>query len=207
MTLLLRYHYGYSVKRQAFAWLGMKYLNEIRAGELLYLTCIPLTHEVVVWTNGGKPVDYIGATSPPAYPSPAPSLGSTQLSQQSTLVADEAVEEEGSSPPQASKRGLDRSTTLADAARNDPLSAKKNPKPVDPVATRIPNCNADSTHKWDYRGSNNHKRSYRCKVCPVACKEGNVNDRWQADPNWASAPAASQSSTLVASTSRAPTSR
>ncbi|KAI0734822.1 RdRP-domain-containing protein [Fomitopsis betulina] len=31
------YYYGYSMRKQAFAWLGMKYLNEIRAGVIIVL--------------------------------------------------------------------------------------------------------------------------------------------------------------------------
>lgn len=165
---------------------------------------------VVVWTNGGKPVDYIGATCPPALPSPGPSIISTQPSQQSTLVADEGVgaeDTEGDTPPQAFDRRIDRSIVPAEAAPDDELSVAKNPKPVDPVATHVPHCDAGVKHEWDRRGSKVHLRSFRCKVCGVRCKERDVDGRWQADPNWTPASADSQNSTLIASISRASTTR
>lgn len=36
LSCTCRYAYGYSKRKQAFAWLGERYLNEIRACELLY---------------------------------------------------------------------------------------------------------------------------------------------------------------------------
>lgn len=81
--------------------------------------------------------------------------------------------------------------TFADAACDDKLSAAKNPKPMEPVATCMPHCNIGVAHNWDRRGSNGNLRSFRCKVCPFACKEKKVDGRWQTD--WVSAPAALQS--------------
>ena len=205
-----RYCYGYSVGRQAFAWLGIRYLNEIRAGMLWYLTGILFAHKAVVWTNGGRPVDYVGATCPLALLSPLPSIDNTQFSQQSTLVADEAVDiedPENSTPPQAINRGPNRRTAFVNAARDDELSVARNPKPTDPVATDLPHCKAGIKHEWDRRGSRSYLRAFKCKVCGVICKERDMDGRWQADPEWTPTPAVSQSRTLNASTSRASTLR
>ncbi|EED80511.1 predicted protein [Postia placenta Mad-698-R] len=48
------YCYGYSQKKRAFAWLGERYLNEIRAH----------------YTNHGRPVLYVGASVPPGGKAP-----------------------------------------------------------------------------------------------------------------------------------------
>ncbi|OBZ65419.1 putative RNA-dependent RNA polymerase 1 [Grifola frondosa] len=152
------YYYGYKVKKQAFSWLGRRYLNRIRAE----------------WTNNGKPVISVGATTMPTptvehattctiRPVIAPAV--------STLPAASTL-----STPSTPSRRISVGSTRGACA-----SVESNPKPTCPVATRyIPACSHSGGHKWRVVTANAFTRRYACTLCDVQIREKKESGFWNA---------------------------
>ncbi|KZT74627.1 hypothetical protein DAEQUDRAFT_660542, partial [Daedalea quercina L-15889] len=165
------YSYGYSQGKQAFAWLGLSYLNEIRS----------------IWSNHNRPVLYVGSTTIPTGRDLAPSLSSQSISRESTL--------------RSTASDSARSTILAHTVSESSRSVLTNPKPDCPVASQLPPCTTGGPHEGWRKAGNRHSRTYTCKTCGFKCQERKREDQWQGDPSWTSQPTASQSRVPTASSS------
>ncbi|KAI0959118.1 hypothetical protein AcW1_004042 [Taiwanofungus camphoratus] len=145
------YAYGYSKRKQAFAWLGERYLNEIRA----------------CWTNGKRPILYVGSS--------APSSGGSQPA--SSSMSDKTLREK-LSPALRSETSFMATLPSIDENR---ISILSNPKPKEPVASQLPACTASDNHSWRIVNANQSSRRYQCKECSALVKERKDGNFWTSE--------------------------
>ncbi|KAI0820710.1 RNA dependent RNA polymerase-domain-containing protein [Trametes gibbosa] len=191
------YYYGYSENKAAFAWLGERYLNEIRA----------------LWSNGNKPVLCIGVMNqwPPVSSPLSRADSQATLVEISSPLAQPATKSGHDDPdmdvdPIEDKSRHRRSPTTtacrahlhfhphvvdtADAriallkecdikTTSARVSTIDHPKPKAPVAGRYTDAcsRSASGHMWNVLSSNGCSRRYMC-LCGYEVHEKKENGFW-----------------------------